>query len=51
MKVIITVHEAMERGIWLEVMSMFGRDKEDEVWPTEKFILTEEQARALGLLK
>jgi hypothetical protein len=50
-KVLITAQEAMERGIWPEVMKWFGRDKEDDIWPNEEFILTEEQARELGLLK
>lgn len=50
MKVMITVQEAVERGIWVELMEMFGRDAEDDVWPNEEFILTETQARDLGLL-
>ncbi len=32
MKVIITQEEAVEKGIWPEVMNMFGVDDEDEVW-------------------
>ncbi|GIO67617.1 hypothetical protein VQ056_25255 [Paenibacillus sp. JTLBN-2024] len=50
MKVIITQEEAVEKGIWPEVMNMFGVDDEDEVWPAEEFILTEEQARKLKLI-
>lgn len=51
MKVIITRAEAMQKNIWDDIMLMFGRTDEDEVWDTEQFILTEEQARKLGLLK
>lgn len=51
MKVIITQAEAMQKNIWDDIMLMFGRTEEDEVWETEQFILTEEQARQLGLLK
>ncbi|WP_321178501.1 hypothetical protein NYE54_21115 [Paenibacillus sp. FSL K6-1330] len=51
MKVIITQAEAMQKNIWEDIMLMFGRTDEDEVWDTEQFILTEEQARKLGLLK
>ncbi|MDR0267679.1 hypothetical protein [Paenibacillus sp.] len=50
MKVIITQEEAVEKGIWFDVMKMFGVDSEDEVWPNEEYILTEEQARKLGLI-
>jgi hypothetical protein len=50
MKITITAKEAMDRGIWTEVMQLFGREKEDETWPNEEFILTEEQARKLGIL-
>ncbi|MGE7822770.1 hypothetical protein [Paenibacillus sp. NPDC093718] len=51
MKVIITQAEAMQKNIWDDIMLMFGRTEQDEVWDTEQFILTEEQARELGLLK
>lgn len=51
MKVMITANEAMEKGIWAEIMSMFGRREEDEIWPNEEFILTEAQAREVGSLK
>ncbi|MDF2649505.1 MAG: hypothetical protein K0Q73_5310 [Paenibacillus sp.] len=51
MKISITVKEAMDKGIWLEVMKIFGRDEEDEFWPNEEFILTEDQARELGIIK
>jgi hypothetical protein len=47
----ITVSEAMEKGVWLEIMRLFGRDKEEEFWPQEEFILTEEQALSLKLIK
>jgi len=50
-KVIITQKEAMERHIWDEIMLMFGVSEEDELWENEEFILTEEQARKLNLLK
>jgi hypothetical protein len=50
MKVIITQAEAVEKGIWIDVMKMFGVYNEDEVWPNEEYILTEEQARKLGLI-
>ncbi|GAB6991358.1 hypothetical protein [Paenibacillus pini] len=51
MKVIITQAEAVEKGIWSQVMSMFGVDDEDEVWPKEEYILTEDQARKLELIR
>ncbi|WP_334072793.1 MULTISPECIES: hypothetical protein [Paenibacillus] len=51
MKIIITQSEAVERGIWNQVMKAFGITSEDEVWETEQFILTEEQARELGLIR
>ncbi|MCI3918756.1 hypothetical protein MO973_00715 [Paenibacillus sp. TRM 82003] len=50
MKVMITVQEAVERGVWFELMELFGRSAEDDIWPNEQFILTEAQARKLGLL-
>ncbi|MEF2965991.1 hypothetical protein V3851_09125 [Paenibacillus sp. M1] len=51
MKIIITQSEAVEKGIWTKVMSMFGISADDEVWETEQFILTEQQARELGLIR
>ena len=51
MKILITQQEAAEKNIWGEVMKMFGLDKEDDVWEQEQFILTEEQARSLLLIK
>lgn len=51
MKIIITSSEAMEKGIWLNVMKAFGLDQDDEVWEKEQFILTEEQAREFGLIR
>ncbi|HZG58640.1 hypothetical protein [Paenibacillus sp.] len=50
MKVIITLQEAVERGVWDRIREWFGRDEKDELWPNEEFILTEEQARELGWL-
>lgn len=49
MKLIMTVQEAVERGVWAELMQLFGREAEDEVWPNEEFVLTEAQARKLGV--
>lgn len=51
MKIMITQHEALEKGIWKQVMSMFGITNDDEIWETEQFILTEEQAKELGLIR
>lgn len=51
MKIIITQKEAADKGIWTEIMGMFAVTNEDEVWANEEFILTEEQARQVGLLK
>jgi hypothetical protein len=51
MKIIITQKEATDKGIWTEIMGMFGVTKEDEVWGNEEFILTEEQARQVGLIR
>ncbi|HZG85684.1 hypothetical protein [Paenibacillus sp.] len=51
MKVILTLQEAMEKGLWSRMKPWFGRDDEDELWPNEEFVLTEEQAKELGLLK
>lgn len=50
MKVIITQQEAMEKGVWKEVATLFGVAQEDDVWPNETYILTEEQARQLGFI-
>lgn len=50
MKVIISQQEAVEKGVWNEVAKMFGVLKEDETWPNETYILTEEQARQLGFI-
>lgn len=51
MKITITTQEAIDKGIWPQVMKLFGRDREDEVWPQETYVLTEEQARGLGLIR
>lgn len=50
MKVIITQQEAVQKGIWSKIMSMFAITIEDDVWANEEFILTEEQARQVGLI-
>ena len=51
MKVMITQQEAMQRKIWSEIIDMFGLDPEKDYWETEQFILTEEQARQVGLIQ
>ncbi|UUZ85731.1 hypothetical protein LJK88_20855 [Paenibacillus sp. P26] len=51
MKVIITASEAMEKGVWKDIQRLFGRDAEEEIWPNEEFILTEEQALSLQLIR
>ncbi|MFC7679417.1 hypothetical protein [Paenibacillus sp. GCM10028914] len=51
MKIMISQHEAMEKKVWDEIMIMFGLNKDDELWDNEQFILTEEQARELGLIQ
>ncbi|SDN66790.1 hypothetical protein SAMN04487897_10415 [Paenibacillus sp. yr247] len=51
MKIMISASEAMEKGIWKEILRLFGRDKDEEIWPQEEFILTEEQALKLNLIK
>ncbi|WP_017813164.1 MULTISPECIES: hypothetical protein [Paenibacillus] len=50
MKIIITQEEAVQKGIWNEVMQMFGVQNEDETYPQEQYILTEEQARKLQII-
>jgi hypothetical protein len=50
MKIIITHGEALHKGVWGQIMLMFGITEDSEVWINEQFILTEEQARALGLI-
>ncbi|MDO7905678.1 hypothetical protein Q5741_04535 [Paenibacillus sp. JX-17] len=50
MKIIISQQEAVDRGIWPEIMQMFGLDQNDDVWQSEEFILTEAQAQKVGLL-
>lgn len=52
MKIIVTAAEAQEKkGIWPQVMRMFGRDENEDIWPKEEFILTEDQARELKLIQ
>jgi hypothetical protein len=50
MKIIIDTEEALEKGIWIELVKMFGLDEDKEVFPHEQFILTEDQAKELGLI-
>lgn len=50
MKIIITQGEAVEKGIWGTIMLMFGITEDSDVWINEQFILTEEQAKQLGLI-
>ncbi|MDF2648321.1 MAG: hypothetical protein K0Q73_4126 [Paenibacillus sp.] len=51
LKIMISASEAMEKGVWSEILRLFGRDKDEEIWPQEVFILTEEQALKLNLIK
>ncbi|GGO01433.1 hypothetical protein [Saccharibacillus kuerlensis] len=51
MKVMITQQEAMQRKIWDKIIDMFGLDKDQDYWEKEQFILTEEQAREVGLIR
>lgn len=51
MKIMITQEEAMQRKIWDQVINMFGLDADKDYWQNEQFILTEEQARQLGLIR
>ena len=50
-KIMITQEEAMQRKIWDQVIQMFGLDADKDYWQNEQFILTEEQARQLGLIR
>ncbi|WP_166272998.1 hypothetical protein [Saccharibacillus alkalitolerans] len=51
MKIMITQQEAMQRKIWDQIIDMFGLDKDKDYWESEQFILTEEQARKVGLIR
>ncbi|WP_176707769.1 MULTISPECIES: hypothetical protein [Bacillales] len=51
MKIMISASEAMDKGVWKELLRLFGRDEDEEFWPQEQFILTEEQALLLSLIK
>lgn len=51
MKIIINQSEAMEKKIWDDIVIMFGLREGDETWDNEQFILTEDQARELGLIE
>ncbi|MNI44856.1 hypothetical protein D3C73_992520 [compost metagenome] len=51
LKIMISVSEAMEKGVWKDIMLLFGRDADEEFWPNEEFILTEAQAIKLKLIK
>jgi hypothetical protein len=50
MKIMITVSEAMDKGVLPQILKLFGRDADEELWPNEQFILTEEQAKQLKLI-
>lgn len=50
MKIMISASEAMEKGVWIELLRLFGRDKDEDFLPNEEFILTEEQAVQLKLI-
>ncbi|WP_426447432.1 hypothetical protein ACP26L_25195 [Paenibacillus sp. S-38] len=50
MKIMVTAEEAVEKGVWPQVQTLFGRDAGEEFWPREEFILTEEQALELKLI-
>lgn len=51
MKIMITQQEAMQRKIWDKIIDMFGLEKDKDYWENEQFILTEEQARQVGLIR
>lgn len=51
MKIMISQTEAMEKRVWDDIIIMFGLEEEDDAWDNEQFILTEDQARELGLIK
>jgi hypothetical protein len=51
LKIMISASEAMEKGVWKEILLLFGRDQDEEIWPAEEFILTEAQALKLNLIK
>lgn len=51
MKIMISQSEAMEKKIWDDIIIMFGMNEDDEIWDNEQFVLTEDQARELGLIK
>ncbi|WP_167388042.1 hypothetical protein [Paenibacillus ferrarius] len=51
MKIMISASEAMEKGVWNDILRLFGRDKDEDFWSKEEFILTEEQALTLKLIK
>jgi hypothetical protein len=51
LKIMISAAEAMDKGVWKELLLLFGRDDNEEFWPAEQFILTEEQAFKLNLIK
>jgi hypothetical protein len=50
LKIMISASEALEKGVWKDILRLFGRDDNEELWPNEEFILTEEQAVELGLI-
>jgi hypothetical protein len=50
MKIMITSKEALQKGVQQEIFQLFGLTEDDEVWDNEVFILTEKQAKELGLI-
>lgn len=54
MKIIITTSEALNRGIWDDVCDLKGINvyaiSEGQMDDTEEIVLTEEEAKTLGLL-
>jgi hypothetical protein len=51
LKIMISASEAMDKGVWKELLRLFGRDEDEEFWPQEQFILSEEQELLLNLIK
>jgi hypothetical protein len=51
LKIMVSASEAMEKGVWKDIIRLFGRDEDEDFWPKEEFILSEEQALLLNLIK
>lgn len=55
MEIIITVREALDRGIWLELCDLKDWNEwainEGMMDDTEEITLTEEEAKKLGIIK